>query len=104
MVKRKLMAPIDLISLSTYAALDCDFAELNCWAGFPTSSSEIAVKLMTVKSSPPEDELPGTGTGTGTGGCTCHCQLGSEQVLWEYIVILLVGLVQQGENPYSDWL
>jgi hypothetical protein len=103
LVKRKPMAPIDPISLSTYAVLDCDFAELNCWTGFPTSSSEIAVKLLTVKSSPPEDELGVAGT--GTGGSTCHCQLGSEQVLWEYIVILVVGLVRQGgENPDSDWL
>lgn len=94
------MTPIDPISLSTFAGLDCDFAELNCWAGFPTSSFEIAVKLLRVKSSPPVDELGGA----GSGGSACHCQLHSKQVLWVYIVILLVGLGRQGEKPDSDWL
>jgi hypothetical protein len=54
-----------------------------------------------VESSAPADELGGAGSG---GGSAHHCQLGSEPVLWEYIVILVVGLVRQGEQPDSDWL
>lgn len=63
------MTPIDPISLSTCAGLDCDFAELNCWTGCPISSSEIAVKLLRVESSAPADELGGAGSGGGAHHC-----------------------------------
>ena len=72
-------------------------SQLNSWTGFLPSYSEIdaVFERVTECSCALVDEL--------VGDCSaCHCKLGSEEVLLECIVILVVQQVWQGENPGSD--